>query len=65
MSLCIWSCIRTFGSASAMTRVASSSGVIFPKTGEKRIAFNGANEGSGNLPSKFGWELIETATVGG
>jgi hypothetical protein len=33
--------------------------------GEKRIAFNGANEGSGNLPSKFGWELIETATVGG
>jgi hypothetical protein len=33
--------------------------------GEKGIAVNGVNEGSGNLPSKFGWELVETATVGG
>ena len=33
--------------------------------GKEGIAVNGPNEGNGDLSSKFEWELVEPATVGG
>jgi hypothetical protein len=37
----------------------------YRECGKEGIAVNGANKGNGDLSSKFGWELVEPATVGG